>query len=156
MHFSTLLSTSLLVCLTVGSIIPSRIDARDRADLPRLILYAQTHRDFNDNDKPVSLLPLLGNPSITHVYIAAFHINSPDTLVLNEHHLEEFKFHQLWDEKAQLQKNGIKVMAMLGGAAKGTYQRLSKLQVSIVWSLVCIEIISSCRSITIITFYGIC
>src|SRR2546423_8120065 len=86
---------------------------------PRLMLYAQTHH--RPNGEPVSLLPLITNQTgVTHVIIAAVHINQrPENITLNDHRPDHPRFHGLWSEVAWLQGAGIKVMMMLGGAAKG-------------------------------------
>lgn len=93
--------------------------------LPRLITYHQTHH--HPSGAPISLLPLLTEPSIsiTHVILAAIHLNSPpEDLTLNDHHPSHPRFQTLWAELRVLQASGIKVLGMLGGAAKGTYARL--------------------------------
>jgi len=92
---------------------------------PRLILYHQTHLDHSDN--PISILPVLtNNTGVTHVIIAAIHLNEgPGNITLNDHPPDYPKFNTLWSEVAQLQTAGVKVMGMLGGAAKGSYARLS-------------------------------
>ena len=96
-----------------------------RGEGPRVILYHQTHH-LPNSDNPVSLLPLItNNTGITHVIIAAIHINeSPQNLTLNDHHPSHEKFNTLWAEVAWLQASGVKILGMLGGAAKGTYTRL--------------------------------
>lgn len=92
---------------------------------PRLILYHQTHHQPN-NGPPVSLLPLITNQTgITHIILAAIHINEqPSALTLNDHPPSDPRFHTLWSEVAWLQASGIKVLGMLGGAAKGSFARL--------------------------------
>lgn len=93
--------------------------------LPRLILYYQTLHDTQD--KPISILPLLTQPgiSVTHVILAAIHINDdPAALTLNDHVPAHPRYQTLWAELRVLQASGIKVMGMLGGAAKGSYERL--------------------------------
>lgn len=88
---------------------------------PRLILYHQT---THVNGRVVSLLPLL-NTGVTHVIVAAIHINSDsNAITLNEHPPDHEIFKTLWSEVAWVQGSGVKVLAMLGGAAKGTYARL--------------------------------
>jgi hypothetical protein len=90
----------------------------------RLVVYVQT---FKQNNKPVSLLPLLDEKTgVTHVILASLHINDgPGNIVLNDAPLNSTYFGDLWDEVKTLQQNGIKVMGLLGGAAQGSYQRLS-------------------------------
>lgn len=91
---------------------------------PRLIVYHQT---FHDQDGTYhSLLPLLtNNTGITHVIIAAIHLNDgPGNITLNDHRPHDKRFEQLWGEVSWLQGSGVKVLGMLGGAAKGSYEKL--------------------------------
>ena len=90
---------------------------------PRIICYFQTYHHDNEY---CSLLPLLTNPSgITHVILAAIHVNwDPQGLSLNDDPPDHEKYTQLWDEVLVLQDSGIKVLGMLGGAAKGSFARL--------------------------------
>lgn len=93
--------------------------------LPRLITYYQTLHA--EGDKPISILPLLTQPgiSVTHVILAALHINEdPSALTLNDHAPHHERHQTAWAELRVLQAAGIRVMALLGGAAKGTYARL--------------------------------
>lgn len=91
---------------------------------PRIVCYQQT---YHDSDEYVSLLPLITNgaPAVTHLILSAIHVNSdPNNLTLNDHPPDDPRYTQLWDEAMVLQDSGIKVMAMLGGAAKGSFARL--------------------------------
>lgn len=92
---------------------------------PRVIVYHQTHHGPNDGP-PVSLLPLLTHATgVTHVIIAAMHLNDPPgNITLNDTSPDHEKFQTLWGEVAWLQASGIKVLGLLGGAAKGSYERL--------------------------------
>ncbi|KAL6154559.1 Cyclin-dependent kinase catalytic subunit [Exserohilum turcicum] len=92
---------------------------------PRLIVYHQTIHDAQGNYH--SLLPLLtNNTGITHVIVAAIHLNDgPGNITLNDHPPADKRFEQLWGEVNWLQGSGVKVLGMLGGAAKGSYERLS-------------------------------
>ncbi|KAF2097747.1 glycoside hydrolase, partial [Rhizodiscina lignyota] len=91
---------------------------------PRLIVYHQTHHLSNGD--PVSLLPLItNNTGITHVIVAALHLNDgPGNITLNNDPPSHNKFDQLWGEVRWLQGAGVRVLLMLGGAAQGTYERL--------------------------------
>jgi hypothetical protein len=92
--------------------------------LPRLIVYHQTHHDRSG--KPVSALPLIGS-GVTHAYIAAIHLNAdPANITLNDHSPYHERNDQLWAEVKQLQCAGIKCLGMLGGAAKGSYEKLDR------------------------------
>ncbi|KAI5369768.1 Putative glycoside hydrolase family 18, catalytic domain, glycosyl hydrolase family 18 (GH18) active [Septoria linicola] len=92
---------------------------------PRVIVYHQTHHG-PDGGPPVSLLPLItNNTGVTHVIIAAIHVNDkPEDLTLNDTAPSHEKFNTLWGEVAWLQASGIKVLGMLGGFAKGSFERL--------------------------------
>ncbi|KAF4912080.1 hypothetical protein CGCF415_v004044 [Colletotrichum fructicola] len=93
--------------------------------LPRVITYYQTHH--TPDGKPISILPLITQPdiSVTHVILAAIHINDdPHALTLNDHRPDDPRFLTLWAELRVLQASGVKVLGMLGGAARGSYERL--------------------------------
>ncbi|KAK0668918.1 family 18 putative glycoside hydrolase [Cercophora samala] len=93
--------------------------------LPRLITYYQTHH--TPSGDPISILPLLQHSPVhlTHVILAAIHINEdPNSLTLNDHPPSHPRFQTLWAELRILQASGIKVLGMLGGAAKGSFTRL--------------------------------
>jgi hypothetical protein len=121
--FSLIRATLIAADNSNSSSIYLRTPPSVRRQLPRLILYQQTHHD--SANRPVSLLPLVDIPQVTHVYIAAFHINGPGWIHLNDHPPEHKRFDTLWKEMQVLKENGIKVMAMLGGAAVGSFRRLS-------------------------------
>lgn len=92
---------------------------------PRIVCYQQT---YHSNDEYISLLPLLTHghgPCITHLILSAIHINwSPSNLTLNDHPPSDPRYTQLWDEVTLLQDSGVKVLGMLGGAARGSFARL--------------------------------
>jgi hypothetical protein len=102
---------------------------------PRLIVYHQTIHDAQGNYH--SLLPLLtDNTGITHVIVAAIHLNDgPGNITLNDHCPDDKRFDQLWGEVSWLQGSGVKVLGMLGGAAKGSFEKLSGDDESVCFSL---------------------
>lgn len=91
---------------------------------PRIICYHQTICPRETGY--VSMLPLLHNSTgITHIIIAAIHLNEgPGNITLNDDPPESSVYAPLWEEVPQVKAAGIKVMGMLGGAAKGSFQRL--------------------------------
>ena len=96
---------------------------------PRVVLYHQTH--YKDSTHFVSILPLVAEAThtipVTHLIIAAFHINdSPSEITLNNDPPAAPKHDKLWEEVAVLQDAGVRVLGMLGGAAKGSYRRLDR------------------------------
>lgn len=98
---------------------------------PRLVVYAQTHHLPNEGPA-VSLLPLLDrNVKVTHVIVAAVHLNDGPHLTLNDHADTHPRFDQLWKEVGILQSRGVPVLAMLGGAARGSYDRLAGSQAEV-------------------------
>lgn len=85
------------------------------------------HQTFHDSDGNYhSLLPLLtDHTGVTHIIIAAIHLNQePGEITLNEDNPFNQKFSSLWSEVKHLQRYGVKVLGMLGGAAKGSYKLL--------------------------------
>ncbi|CAK7213862.1 hypothetical protein SBRCBS47491_001950 [Sporothrix bragantina] len=106
---------------------------------PKVVVYHQTHHT-RDGQRPISILPLIGRddgagsgrPSATHIIVAAVHVNDTDShktggpppLTLNDHAPDHPRFDVLWSEVAAAQARGVLVLALLGGAAKGSYERL--------------------------------
>lgn len=89
----------------------------------RIICYHQT---IIPGGQYCSMRPLLqNNTGITHIVLAAFHINDdPNKITLNNDPPEDTCHDSLWAEVPHLQQAGVKVMGMLGGAAPGSFQRL--------------------------------
>lgn len=92
----------------------------------KLVVYVQTFIT-SDKESAISLLPLLEHRTkVTHVILASLHLqDEPGILKLNDNILESRIFKKIWDEVKILQKNDIKVMLLLGGAAAGSYRNLS-------------------------------
>lgn len=94
--------------------------------LPRLVIYYQSHH--HPDGSLISPLPLI-DPSnkirLTHLMLAAFHINrQPDPskiITLNDNLPSHPSFTALWRDIAVLQRAGVKVLGMLGGAARGAF-----------------------------------
>ncbi|KAI9878634.1 MAG: hypothetical protein M1830_000353 [Pleopsidium flavum] len=93
---------------------------------PRVVCYHQTH--YRDNQDYVSILPLLTEDTgVTHLILAAIHLNSPPgNITLNDHPPDAPQNTPLWDELLVLQDSGIAVLGMLGGAAQGSFTRLDQ------------------------------
>jgi len=75
----------------------------------------------------VSILPLItrANISISTCIVAAIHLNDPPGYItLNDHVPSDPRYLTLWAELRVLQASGVKVLGMLGGAAKGSFTRL--------------------------------
>lgn len=91
----------------------------------RLIVYHQTHHGPDDGP-PVSLIPLMTrNTGITHVIIAAIHLNQePGEVALNDHPPSHPRFATLWNETAWLRASGVKILGMLGASGSGTFTHL--------------------------------
>jgi len=86
----------------------------------RIVCYHQTH--YHEG-RFVSLLPLLETEA-THVIIAAIHLNSRESITLNDDPYDAPKNEPLWHEVRMLQSAGVKVLGMLGGAHQGSFTRL--------------------------------
>ncbi|KAK6538717.1 hypothetical protein TWF694_010292 [Orbilia ellipsospora] len=88
-------------------------------------VYVQT---FTTPDgQPINLLQLLNQRTrVTHIYLASMHINEdPNDIHMNDYPPSAPLFDFVWPQVKKLQQNGVKVMMMLGGAAPGSYVRLS-------------------------------
>ena len=77
----------------------------------------------------MSLLPLVTESTdsigVTHLIIAAIHLNDPPgNITLNNDAPDHSRHDSVWEEVAIFQDLGVKVLGMLGGAAKGSFQRL--------------------------------
>lgn len=96
----------------------------DAFNPPRNVLYVQTFRTVQGGK--LSLLLLIQQKTqVTHIYLSAMHINSgPGDINLNDRSPNDTMYDSIWEESAQLQSSGVKVMMMLGGAAPGSYPRL--------------------------------
>ncbi|KAH6677708.1 glycoside hydrolase superfamily [Halenospora varia] len=92
---------------------------------PKLVVYVQTFT--TPTKERLSLLPLLHyETKVTHIILASMHLHEePGQIRLNDDPLDSSVWDTIWKEVNILQKNGIKVMALLGGAAGGTYKRLN-------------------------------
>lgn len=93
----------------------------------RIVLYHQTIVPREHGYVP--MLPLVENyTGVSHIILAAFHINGrPDDVTLNDDPPDSPIYQPLWEEVPRIQRSGIKVMGMLGGAARGSFQRLDGL-----------------------------
>ncbi|KAL7626772.1 hypothetical protein AAE478_003546 [Parahypoxylon ruwenzoriense] len=94
----------------------------------RVVVYYQTTNHNNSITEHISLLPLINSEpeiSVTHVLVAAIHIVDEDNGIrLNDYPPENPIFDQVWSDVAQLQAAGVTVMGMVGGAARGSFERL--------------------------------
>ncbi len=99
--------------------------APPQASLHRVIYYYQTLTDLS----PVinNLNPTTRKPYATDINLAAFHLGpqSDGTFIhLNDHPPDDPTFNTPWRQLAQLQKMGVKLHMMLGGAACCSYRSL--------------------------------
>ncbi|KAJ7287186.1 endo-beta-N-acetylglucosaminidase [Mycena rebaudengoi] len=94
----------------------------------RVAVYYQTQYDRNQPANSafghyVSPLPLL--TVLTHLFLAAFHLNGDRSVHLNDNLPEDPMFDQMWTDLGHMQSSGVKVIGMLGGAAPGSYSVLT-------------------------------
>lgn len=119
----------LVLTLCFTGLIPTQYHAV--AALPqqvfahRVIYYYQTLTDLSPIIKNLNLTT--GRPYTTDINLAAFHLGpqSDGTLIhLNDHPPDDPTFNVPWQQLAQLQKMGVKLHMMLGGAACCSYKSL--------------------------------
>lgn len=109
-----------VVALAVTGLAASTATASADIAPHRVVAYYQTQYD---NGTYVSPLPLAG--IATDVEVAAFHLDSDGTVHLNDNPPSDSMFNQMWSDLATLQSDGVRVEAMLGGAAQGSYANLA-------------------------------
>jgi hypothetical protein len=104
----------------------------------RVIYYDQTiyHGNSGNPANYVGLAPLASSPNlntntqkpyVTDVIVGALHLGPQSdgtSLHLNDNPLDDAIFGPLWSETAALQNQGVSILAMLGGAARGSYANL--------------------------------
>ncbi|KAI5358269.1 putative glycoside hydrolase family 18, catalytic domain, glycosyl hydrolase family 18 (GH18) active [Septoria linicola] len=122
-----LFSAAILSLLGLAAALPSESSIAERAvpvNPPRNLAYVQTFRRVDGGN--FSMLPLIQKPTqLTHLYISSLHINSdPKGMNINDNRPNDTIWNTMWSEVKQLQKSGVKVMYMMGGAAPGSYPRL--------------------------------
>ncbi|KAI0166553.1 glycoside hydrolase superfamily [Xylariaceae sp. FL1272] len=90
----------------------------------RVVVYYQSK--LGSGDDHVSLLPLIqqGTIDVTHVLIAAVHIQDP--IHINDLPPTDPTFDEMWTEVGQLQAAGVRVGCMVGGAAAGSWPALEQ------------------------------
>ncbi|PSR81296.1 endo-N-acetyl-beta-D-glucosaminidase precursor [Coniella lustricola] len=92
-----------------------------RSELPRLVIYFQTTHD--DLGNPISMLPLIHEKHIalTHLIVCSLHINEDQDIRLNDYSPYDPHFYTLWNETVIMQRAGVKVTGMIGGADPGSF-----------------------------------
>jgi len=88
----------------------------------RVVVYYQTQYQGSTYFSPAALLD--NNTRTTDVVVAAFHLNGDGSVHLNDDPPAAAKFTQMWADLARMQTAGVRVTAMVGGAAQGSFQRL--------------------------------
>lgn len=88
---------------------------------PRVVVYHQFH---GHGSTFVPLAPMIDSGNLTHLIVAAVHIEEDSTIVLNDHPHDDPYHDQLWSEVAMVQERGVPVMVMVGGWAPGTMCKL--------------------------------
>ncbi|WP_033290040.1 glycosyl hydrolase family 18 protein [Amycolatopsis jejuensis] len=86
----------------------------------RVVVYYQT---IHHNGSYVSPLRL-ADAGVTDVIVGAVHLNDGAKMTLNDDPPSADKFTQMWRDLATMQGKGVHVLAFVGGAAKGSFQRL--------------------------------
>lgn len=127
------LSFKMLTCDVLLRMFPyllgfaCRAKAIATADDHRVVVYYQTTNFNSSETSHISLLPLIESQPVpvTNVLIAAIHIVDEDNGIrLNDFPPEATIFDEVWSDVAQLQAKGVTVTGMVGGAAKGSFERL--------------------------------
>ena len=111
---------ALAVPAGAGAVRPATGGVTHAAAAHRVVAYYQTQYD---QDAYVSPAPLAGKA--TDVLVAAVHLQDDATIHLNDDPPSAAKFDPMWTDLNALQDNGVRVEAMLGGAAQGSFAHLA-------------------------------
>ncbi|MEV6681570.1 glycosyl hydrolase family 18 protein [Streptomyces erythrochromogenes] len=93
----------------------------------RLVAFYQTGTTTGDGTPYLSPAPLAGHADV--VEVSAFHLNDPaqyPILTLNSDSPDAQKYDPMWRDIDAVKARGVKVTALLGGAAPGTYTFLDE------------------------------
>lgn len=85
------------------------------------MVYHQSHGSGADF---VLLEPMIASGRLTQLIIAAVHLTDDGRVVLNDHDHDDPYHDRLWSEVGQVRRNGVPVLAMVGGWAPGTTDKL--------------------------------
>ncbi len=85
------------------------------------MVYHQSHGAGADY---VPLGPMVASGRLTQLIIAAVHITDDGRVVLNDHDHDDAYHDRLWTELADVQQAGVQALAMVGGWAPGTTNKL--------------------------------
>lgn len=115
---------ALATTVTAASAAPTTGNSSAAGQAHRVVAYYQTQfvTKPGGSQSFVSPLPLSG--IATDVDVAAIHLNSDGSVHLNDDPPSSPKFTQMWADLATLQRSGMRVEAMLGGAGVGSYANL--------------------------------
>ncbi|MGW5715998.1 glycosyl hydrolase family 18 protein [Amycolatopsis sp. NPDC003865] len=86
----------------------------------RVVVYYQT---IYNGSTYVSPLPLR-DAGATDVIVGAIHLDANSVVHLNDDPPNAAKFTRMWQDLATLRSQGVHVLAFVGGAAAGSFQRL--------------------------------
>jgi glycosyl hydrolase family 18 (putative chitinase) len=86
----------------------------------RVVVYYQT---IYNGSTYVSPLPLR-DAGATDVVVGAIHLDTNSVVHLNDDPPNASKFTRMWQDLATLRSQGVHVLAFVGGAAAGSFQRL--------------------------------
>ncbi|KAF3396748.1 hypothetical protein DPV78_007905 [Talaromyces pinophilus] len=89
----------------------------------RNVQYVQTFTDPSGNWFNLTDL-VTQNTGLTHLILASLHLDNPTEIHLNDNDIEGPYWDTLWPMVSSLQAEGVKVMLMMGGAARGSYANL--------------------------------
>ncbi|WP_025359863.1 glycosyl hydrolase family 18 protein [Kutzneria albida] len=109
----------LALLLPVAFAVPAQA-----ASSSRVVVYYQTQYNGGHYVSPKALTD--NKTGVTDIEVAAVHLNANSVVHLNDDPPESAKFTQMWKDLAAMQARGVHVLAMVGGAAQGSFQRLDK------------------------------
>lgn len=92
------------------------------ANSRRVVMYYQTQYPNNTYLSPLGLTQ--HNTRITDVIVGALHLDAGGVVHLNDDPPAATRYARMWKDLAAMQRRGVRVSVMLGGAARGTFTNL--------------------------------
>jgi hypothetical protein len=113
----------VLLVAALALLVPAAFAIPGEAAVSRhVVVYYQTQYNGATYVSPLGLTQ--HSTHVTDVLVAALHLDANKVVHLNNDPPSAGKFKRMWADLATMQKAGVHVLVMLGGAAQGSFQRL--------------------------------
>ncbi len=113
----------LLIVAAIVLLAPLALAMPSQAAVARhVVVYYQTQYNGGTYVSPLGLTR--HHTHVTEVLVAALHLDANEVVHLNDDPPSAARFTRMWADLTTMQKAGVHVLVMVGGAAQGSFQRL--------------------------------